>query len=71
MKIERLTALNEELRDLVDQEREANIEEINRLEQEKDLKIKQNDTRTVILKNKLMQLASCLGAYIAQSFTHE
>lgn len=53
-KIERLTSLNEELRDLIDQEREANNEELVRVEKEKELKIKQTETRTVILKNKLM-----------------
>lgn len=39
-KIERLTALNEELRDLIDQEREINSDELYRLEKQSKLKIK-------------------------------
>lgn len=39
-KIERLTGLNEELRDLINQEREASNEELLRLEKQSDLKIK-------------------------------
>ena len=63
--MERLTALNEELRELINQEREANNDEVARIEKQHSLKVKKIDTRTVILKNKLMSLSNMMGVYIS------
>lgn len=70
-KVQRLTDLNEEMRSLIEQDRQYNDEELERIKKEYEFNQKQHDSKQVIIKNKLMKLANSIGAYISGSFTIE
>ena len=52
-KVERLTGLNREMQDLVKEERDFNSEELQRMQTECSLQLKQADSRYVVARNKL------------------
>ena len=70
-KIQRLSDLNEELRELIEEERTLNMEEVDRINKACTMKLKQHDSRQILLKNKLTKIANLHGVFTAASFNQE
>ena len=56
---------------MVEQERQTNLEEIERIKADAEYAIQQNETKLVILKNKLVQLANNSKVYVCFDFSLE
>jgi hypothetical protein len=69
--VEKLTNLNEEFQEVITQERIYNNEEVELLEKDFTRKLKQSDTKNIIVKNKLTQLANHMQIFVASSFNME
>ena len=57
-KMKRLTNLNNEMTDLIEQERSDTIEETKRVEKEWYSKMQKTELKMVLVKNKVMTLAN-------------
>ena len=60
--------MNKEMRELIEQERLYTQEELQKMDNKCKSKIKSNESKYVVLKNKMLQLANQLKVYVAPSF---
>ena len=70
-KVKRLTSLNGEMRDLIEQERESNNEEVQNLEKMYQNINKSAESKGMVVKNKLLSLAGHFKVFVASSFNQE
>lgn len=66
-----MTQLNEEMQDLIAEERQLNQEEVVRIEKQFQMQLKSAESKQLLYRNKLLTLASHYDLFVATNFTSE